>query len=268
MDYINAIIFGIIQGVTEFLPISSSGHLVILHKFITLPIRSELAFDVMLHLATLVAVVWFFKKEVWQLLKSWLRSFKGEKDQFSKLSWLIILGTIPAALLGFLFEEVIESSLRSPIVVMSTLIIIGILFIISEKYSSKRDDLDSLSWFKVIFVVGLLQALALIPGTSRSGITIIAGLAVGLKREVAVKFSFLLSIPIIAGAVVKKVPLIFGANFTNNELIVTLLAFIISLAAALLTIKYFLRLAKHHSLRIFAVYRFILAALIFILFLF
>ncbi|MEA3464248.1 MAG: undecaprenyl-diphosphatase UppP [Patescibacteria group bacterium] len=261
MDYINAIIFGIIQGITEFLPISSSGHLVILHKFINLPIQNEFAFDVALHLATLSAVMWFFKKDILMLSAAWLKSFIGKPNEFSRISWLIILATIPAVLAGLLFEDIIESTLRSPMVVAIMLIAVGALFIILEKISRKTGELKNLNWKKVL-IIGLAQAIALIPGTSRSGITIIAGLGAGLKRQAAIRFSFILSIPIIFGASIKKVPQIFGTGLAGNELVILIVAFVASFISGIFVIKYFLQFARKHSLNVFAIYRFILAGLI------
>ncbi len=267
MDYINAIIFGIVQGVTEFLPISSSGHLVILHQFIDLPIQNELAFDVALHLATFLAVFWFFREDISRLLKSWLKSFAGCRDEFSKLSWLIILATIPAALAGWLFGDIVESVFRSPIVVAVMLIVVGALFIVFEKVGRKTDELKNLNWSKSL-IIGLAQAIALIPGTSRSGITIIAGLAANLKREAAVRFSMLLSIPIIFVASATKIPQIFEADFGDKELALLAIAFFASFISGIIAIKYFLKFAKEHSLNVFAFYRFALAVLIIILLLF
>jgi len=267
MDYINAIIFGIVQGVTEFVPISSSGHLVILHRFINLPIQNELAFDVVLHFATFLAVFWFFRRDVWHLLNSWLRSFAGAADEFSKISWLIILATLPAAFAGWLFGEMIESVFRSLAIVVVMLIAVGVLFIVLEKVSRQIYDLDKLNWRKAL-IIGFAQAIALIPGTSRSGITIIAGLATGLKREAAVRFSFLLSIPIIFGATVKKAPQVVGANLVYDEWIVLLIAFVFSLMSGILAIKYFLKFIRKHGLNIFAIYRFILAVILVIFFAF
>ncbi len=261
MDYIYAIIFGIIQGVTEFLPISSSGHLVILHKFIDLPVKNELAFDVVLHLATLLAVVWFFREDISRLLKSWLKSFTGCRDEFSKLSWLLILATVPAGLAGWLFGDVVEFVLRSPMVVAVMLIVIAALFIVFEKISRKTDELKNLNWKKSL-IIGFAQAIALIPGTSRSGITIIAGLAANLKREAAVRFSFLLSIPIIFGASAAKIPQIFRADFIKDELTILVAAFFASFISGLVAIKYFLKFAKRHSLNVFAAYRIALAIII------
>ncbi len=279
MDYFNAIIFGIIQGITEFLPVSSSGHLVVLHKFISLPVKSELAFDVTLHFATLLAVVWFFRADIIKLFAGLVYSVKkifkkdynypSETDSFyGKLSWLLILATIPAALAGVLLENLIENALRSPAVVALMLIAVGVLFIIFEKISKKTDKLNNLTW-KNALIIGLAQVFALIPGTSRSGITIIAGLGAGLKREAAVRFSFLLSIPIIFGASIIKIPQIFntrgGESFiAGNEMAILAIAFIASFITGLLAIKYFLRFARSHSLNVFAYYRFALAVLIII----
>ncbi len=279
MDYLNAIIFGVIQGITEFLPVSSSGHLVVLHKLILLPVKNELAFDVVLHSATLLAVVWFFRADIVKLGIGFIRSFKifskkdsghsaGADSLYGKLSWFLILATVPAALAGIFLEDLIESVLRSPAVVAVMLIAVGALFIVFEKISRKTDKLADLNWKKAL-IIGLAQAVALIPGTSRSGITIIAGLGAGLKREAAIRFSFLLSIPIIFGASIMKIPLMFNAgggdvSAAGSEMPILAVAFIASFITGLLAIKYFLRFARSHSLNVFAYYRFALAALIII----
>ena len=193
MDYLYAAIFGIIQGITEFLPISSSGHLVVLHELIALPIENELAFDVVLHLATLLAVVGFLRRDIFRLLASWVKSLRGRHDNLSRISWLIILATIPAGLAGWLFEDLIDSTLRSPLTVSVMLILVGIFFIVIERISKMSREWKDLNWRQAL-LIGLAQAAALIPGTSRSGITSVAGMGLGLKRPEAVKFSFLLSV--------------------------------------------------------------------------
>ena len=264
MDYLNAIIFGIIQGITEFLPVSSSGHLVVLHEFINIPIGDELIFDVILHLATLFAVIYFFRKDIVKLIKSWVKSFSGKVDNNGRLSWFIILATIPAALAGFFAEDVIENVFRDAGVVVAMLIIVGLLFVVIEKISKKLEDLDSLNWKKSL-VIGLAQAVSLIPGTSRSGITIIAGLGYGLKREAAIKFSFLLSIPIIAGASIKKIPDILGITLSSNELSILIIAFCAAFVTGILAIRFFLQFAQKFSLNSFAYYRFLLAILVYFL---
>lgn len=261
MDYFKAIIFGAIQGITEFLPVSSSGHLVILHKYINLPMVNEMAFDVMLHFGTLLAILIFFRKDVWSLIIGWLKTFRGEKNDYGRLAWLIALGTIPAGLIGLFFEDMVESVLRSPLVVAFMLVLVGVVFIIIEKYSKQTGELMNLSWKKSL-LIGFGQALALIPGTSRSGITIIAGMSTDLKREEAVRFSFFLSIPIILGAVIKKAPEILEANMSQGETMILVTAFASTLFFGILTIKYFLLFVKKYSLKFFAYYRFALAAVL------
>jgi undecaprenyl-diphosphatase len=265
MNYFYAMIFGAIQGATEFLPISSSGHLLILHRFIKLPINNDLSFDVALHLATLLAVMIFFRKEIFLIIRSVIKSIFGKPDEYSRIGWLIVIATIPAALAGVLFENWIENQFRSPFLVAVMLALVGALFILFENKSAKKQEIKALTWKKSL-IIGLSQAIALIPGTSRSGVTIIAGLWSDLKREEAVKFSFLLAIPIIAGASLKKLPELFKAD--SSDLLLISIAFIFAFASGWLAIKYFLNFSRNHSLKIFAYYRFVLAAFIFVYFLF
>jgi len=242
-----------------------------------MPLQNEMAFDVVLHLATLLAVIFFFYADIKRLLTSWIKNLplttsllrrgnnidvsKIKDYEYYKLSWLIILATIPAGLAGWLFEDILESKLRSPLVVAVMLVAVGLFFIVFEKISRKTDDLKNLNWKKSL-IIGISQAIALIPGTSRSGITIIAGLGAGLKRQAAIRFSFILSIPVIFGANVKKIPQIIEANLAVNEFMILAIAFIASFVSGILAIKYFLRFAEKHSLNVFAFYRFALAVLI------
>lgn len=264
LNYLVAIIFGLVQAVTEFLPISSSGHLIILHHFINLPIKQQLAFDVALHLATFLATLYFFRRQIIKLAQAWLKSLIGQKDELSKFSWLIILATLPAATAGYFFENLIENFLRSVLITVLMLILGGLLLIIIEKIAVQRDHLEQINWRKALFI-GSAQALALLPGLSRSGITIIAGLASGLKRQAAVEFSFLISLPIILAATIKKAPTLVGTKLVFNELMIIFLAFVSALVASYFTIKYFLIFVKNRSLIAFAIYRFLLAGGILIL---
>lgn len=264
MQYINVAIFGIIQGITEFLPISSSGHLAILHKIIDSPYQeNELAFDVILHLASLLAVILFFKKDILLLVKSFFNICKGKFDQYAKLVFFMILATIPAAFAGYFFEDLINSRFRSMNTIITMLIIGGILLLIIERFSKKCYDIDKLNWSKS-FLIGFAQAIALIPGTSRSGITITAGLFFGLKREVAVRFSFLLSIPIILGASLVKIPELAMGGLSIREFCLLLTGFIFSFLSAFLTIKYLMRFIKKHSFLPFVFYRFALSLILII----
>lgn len=261
MEYVSAIIFGFVQGVTEFLPVSSSGHLLVLHRLLPLPINDEVAFDVTLHLATFVAVLWFFRKDVASLAWRWLRSFKYLPGSLTDLSWLIIFATIPAGLAGLLWEDTIETTLRSPFLVAFMLVLVGILFIVVERVGKQTQELSQLTLRQAV-VIGLAQAIALIPGTSRSGITTISGMGLNLKRTAAIRFSFLLSLPIIAGAAMKKVPYLFQADLQANDWTIVALAFVSAVLFGWLAIAGLLRFTQNHSLRAFAYYRFALAFVI------
>ena len=258
INYLKAIIFGVVQGATEFLPVSSSGHLIVLHKYLSLPIQDEVMFDILLHLATLLAVIFFFRNDIKLMLSSWFKSFLGKNDEYSKLSWYILFATIPAALIGVLFGDYIETNLRNIPVVSFMLIFVGLLFIVIEKISIKVKNLNQSS-LSNIFFVGLAQTLALIPGTSRSGITIIAGLLTKLKREEAIRLSFLMSIPVIAGATILNLGDLFNSGINKNEIIILSISFFSALFSAFLAIKYFLKIASKFGLSIFAYYRFVLA---------
>ena len=264
MQYINAAIFGIVQGITEFLPISSSGHLAILHKIIDLPYRkNELGFDVALHLASLLAVILFFRKDILLLVKSLFNICKGKFDQYAKLAFFIILTTIPAAFAGYFLEDLIDARFRSINTIIAMLIIGGILLLAVERFAVKHHDINKLNWNKSL-LIGFAQAISLIPGTSRSGITITAGLFCGLKREVAVHFSFLLSIPIILGASLVKIPELARSELLTQEFYILSVGFVFSFLFAFLTIKYFMKFIKKHSFVPFVFYRFALSLILII----
>lgn len=258
MDYLVAIIYGFVQGIGEFLPISSSGHLVLLHEFLPVPFDNELAFDVSLHLGTLVAVLWFFRKDIINLIQSWFASFKKFPDGWNDLSWLVLLATIPAAVVGKLIGDQIERSFGTPMYVAFMLTSVGLLFIVAEKYAKQTIDLAGVRPRNAL-MIGLAQVLALFPGTSRSGITIITGLALGLKREAAVRFSFLLSIPIIAGAAILKVPELFEAQLAASERLFFAIAFLSAVVSGFWAISFMLKFIKTQDLKPFAYYRFVLA---------
>lgn len=267
MEFISAIIFGLVQGVTEFLPVSSSGHLLVLHRLLSLPIQDEVAFDVALHLATFVALLWFFRKDVVSLALRWLRSFKYLPGSFTDLSWLIVFATIPAGIAGVLWEKQIETTLRSPSLVAFMMVLVGILFIVVERTGKQTQELSQLT-LRQSLVIGFSQALALIPGTSRSGITTISGMGLNLKRTAAVRFSFLLSLPVIAGAALKKLPYLFEAGLPANDWLVLGISFAAAVISGWFSIAYLLRFIQKHSLRAFAYYRFAFAFIIVALILF
>jgi undecaprenyl-diphosphatase len=264
-DIILSILAGAIQGLTEFLPISSSGHLVLFHEIFNFNFPDKIAFDVVLHLGTLLALLLFFYKDIITLLVAWLGSFKrwditNNTDQ--RLSWLLILGTIPAGLAGFFLEDIIENVFRNMVSVGAMLIFFGVLLYLADKFSAKKIEIKELKTLDVL-IVGVAQVLALIPGVSRSGITIIAGLSRNLKRDQAAKFSFLLSIPIIAAAGLKKMAdLILAGGVAFADYPVLIAGFISSVVVGYFCIKYFLKFVQKHSLAVFAVYRVVLGLLV------
>lgn len=250
MEIIYSIILGIVQGITEFVPVSSSGHLVILHGLLNFEVASDLAFDVALHTGTLAALIIFFFKDIVSYFKT--------KD---KILWQIAIAMIPAGLAGFLFEDFINEVLRSDWVVAVMAILVGVLFILGEKYFKANADLNILNWKKSL-LIGLAQILALIPGTSRSGITILAGMGMGLKREPAARFSFLVGLPIFAGAALKKSVDLIQDPLPSQEWMLFGVGFSVSAIVGYFCVKYLLKFLAKHSLRGFAYYRFGLAILL------
>lgn len=201
MDLLHAVILAVVQGFTEFLPISSSGHLVLLPGFLDWEDQG-LAFDVAVHLGTLAAVVWYFRHELVAMTRAWLTSVRGgDGGQDARLAWAIIWGTVPVVLAGAFLAGPAIDSLRAPLLVAATTGGFGLLLWLADRRGAKTRDEYSLQWSDVM-LIGLVQALALIPGTSRSGITMTAGLLLGLSREAAARFSFLLAVPVILAAAV------------------------------------------------------------------
>lgn len=196
MELIQIVILALVQGLTEFLPISSSAHLIL---FPTLSGWQDqgLAFDVAVHVGTLSAVVWYFRSELVVMLRDWFASLlQRRRVGDSNLAWAVGFGTIPVGLAGLLFKDVVETSLRSPLVIAGATIAFGLLLWWADARAKRVRDEHSIGWRDVL-IIGVAQAIALIPGTSRSGITMTAGLMVGLNRAAAARFSFLLSIPVI-----------------------------------------------------------------------
>ncbi|WP_394248816.1 undecaprenyl-diphosphate phosphatase [Vibrio profundi] len=256
MSYFEAFILALIQGLTEFLPISSSAHLILPSAVLGWEDQG-LAFDVAVHVGTLAAVVIYFRKEVISLLNAFFGSiFKGDRSKEAKLAWMIILATIPACVFGLLMKDFIELYLRSAWVIATTTIVFGLLLWWVDKNSSLASDEYQAGWKQALFI-GVAQALAMIPGTSRSGATITAALYLGFTREAAARFSFLMSIPIITLAggylglklVTSGEPIHFGFLLTG---IVT------SFISAYICIHFFLKLISRMGMTPFVIYRLIL----------
>ena len=261
MEYLLSILAGVIQGLTEFLPISSSGHLIIFHDIFNFNLPDDLLFDTILHLGTLVALVLFFYQDVEKIIRGFFSSLFNWnwKNNFNqRLSWLVIISTIPAAVVGYFLEDIIDNYLRSTFLVVIMLILVAILFWLAEKYAQKIKNIQQIGILDSI-IIGCAQAIALIPGTSRSGITIIAGLGRGFKREEAARFSFILSIPIVFGAGLKKILDI--TSMADLNLLVLGLGFISSVVTGYLVIRFLIKYLTNHSLSIFAWYRLIIGVL-------
>jgi len=263
MDYFISLILGIIQGITEFLPISSSGHLIVFRDILNFQFSDSLRFDIALHFGTLVAIIVFFLKDVARLIKAFFTSFANLKKMNAdqKVSWLIILGTIPAAVIGALFSEWIDDYIRNTLVVIITLIAGGILFLIIEKFYKAKLKIKDLNW-KSALTIGIAQAVALIPGVSRSGITIITGMGFKLQRTEAARFSFLLGIPAILGAAVWGAIKLDYSLMNNSDWLVFAIGIISSAVVGFFAIKFLLAILKKYSMRPFAYYRFVLAIIL------
>lgn len=267
LELIEAIFLGIVQGLTEFLPVSSSGHLLLGQYFLGLDQeRFGLSFDVAMHLGTLLAVVSFFWRDLVRMALAFLRSLRhrdlSQPDQ--RLAYLVLASTVPAALLGYFLEDFFETVVRSPWVVVFNLVLVGILFIVGEVIGRRTRQASKLSFGEAIGI-GVAQAAALVPGVSRSGATMTLGLFLGLKREEAARFSFLMSVPIIAGAGLLQLGEVISEGMSASDILLFGVGFVTSAVVGYWAIRFFLSYVVDHSLRAFAYYRFGLAALVTIL---
>jgi undecaprenyl-diphosphatase len=269
---LEAILLGVVQGLTEFLPVSSSGHLLLGQYFLGMDEeRFGLPFDVALHLGTLVAVIGYFWRDLLRMVGAFARSLtprgRNLADPNQRLAYLILASTVPAALIGYFLEDIFETAVRSPWVVVFNLVLVGLLFIVAEAVGSRSRRADKLGFSEAISI-GFAQAAALVPGVSRSGATITLGLFLGLRREEAARFSFLMSAPIIAGAGSLQLAEVVSMGIDAREALMFGAGFVSSAAVGYVTIKFFLRFITHHSLRVFAYYRFALAAIVALVLLF
>ena len=263
MDSLQIVILALVQGLTEFLPISSSAHLVLLPQILQWP-RHGLVFDVAVHIGSLVAVLYYFRAEVRRMLKAWLRSLVGGgADQDSLLAWWVNIGTIPAVLVGFLLQGPIEENLRSPWIVALASIGFGLVLWMAD-VGSRRTRTEFELDLKDVLIIGCFQVLSLIPGTSRSGITITLGLMLGLTRQAAARFSFLLAMPVIfASGVLQSVRMVTEVHPIGW--LDLLLGAVISALSAALCIHFFLRLIDRVGMLPFVIYRVLLGVAILVL---
>jgi undecaprenyl-diphosphatase len=265
--FVQAIVMGLVQGLTEFLPISSSGHLIILPALLGWddPFIDSLAFSVMLHLATLLALLLYFWADWVRLIPAWFASLRDRSigsDPDRKLAWLLALSTIPAGITGLLLNDLIEGAFRSLGLVAVTLLIGAAILWLAERVGSRTRHMSELGAAGAIGI-GAAQALALVPGISRSGISISAGLFAGLDRESAARFSFLMATPITAGAGVFELRKVISGEAGVDVTLMPLLAGLVAaLVAGLLAISLLLRFLRTNPTTIFVVYRILLAAVV------
>ena len=258
MDIVQALVYGIVQGLGEFLPISSTAHLTLVPWLFKWE-EHGLAFDVALHLGTLLAVGLYFWRDWIKIISAGVR---GTKTTDGKLFWFIVIATIPGALFGKLLEEDVESKFRNPALIGVMLIIMGIILYVVDRYSMKNVEIEKIGIRRTI-AIGLSQVLALIPGVSRSGITITTGLFTGLTRESAAKFSFFLSAPIILGGVILKIKEIIHPQVPYSLFIT---AIVTSAIVGMLSIKFLLNFLKNKGFGIFTVYRLVLGVIVIIVY--
>jgi undecaprenyl-diphosphatase len=267
VSLIEAIVLGIVQGLTEFLPISSTAHLRIVPAFFGWEDPGA-AFTAVTQLGTMVAVLAYFRADLWRIAQAWTSSVLRRQrpaDLDARLGWYIVIGTVPIVIFGVLFERQIETGARSLYLMGTTLIVLGFVLLLAERVGSRRRRLEDMSLREGI-IVGFAQAAALIPGVSRSGATISAGLFLGLDRQAAARFSFLLSVPaVVLSGVFQLVGIVRGDPGESGGLVglivATLLAFLVGYAS----IAFLLRYLASHSTVVFVVYRVALGTLVLVL---
>lgn len=260
MTLFEIIILAIIQGLTEFLPISSSAHLILPSAVLGWH-NQGLAYDVAVHVGSLLAVMIYFRQDISRLIVAWLKhGLSQQQTTDSKLAWWVVIATVPAVLFGFLLKDFIEVYARSALVIATTTIVFGLLLWYADKKATMHKTIEQITWKNALFI-GIAQAIAIIPGTSRSGITMTAGLMLGLDRESAARFSFLLSIPVILGAgLLATVDLLQSAE--PVQWMELLLGAVFSFVCAYACIYLFLAWISRIGMLPFVIYRLILGTLL------
>ncbi|GGH57417.1 undecaprenyl-diphosphate phosphatase [Rothia aerolata] len=268
MEWIQAIILGLVQGLTEFLPVSSSGHIRIVSQFLPNSEDPGAAFTAITQLGTETAVLVFFWRDIVRIIKNWFGSLTGrvdKKDPDARMGWFIILGSLPIGILGLLLENYIDSTFRSLWIVATMLIVFAIFIAIADKVGKEQRELKDLN-IKHGIIYGFAQAMALIPGVSRSGGTIMAGLLMGYTREAAARYSFLLAIPAVFASGLYKLADSLSEGFTGYYgLGSTVLATAVAFVSGYIIIGWFLKYVSNNSYSLFVWYRIALGLLVFVL---
>ena len=267
LEILKAILFGIVEGVTEWLPISSTGHMILLDEFIHLKVSDEFytLFEVVIQLGAILAVVLLFFKRIWPFTKD------KEKNKDTWNLWgKILVACLPAAIIGLLLDDWLDAHLYNSIVVSIMLILYGILFIVIETKGLGKENTKNLKGitYKQALLIGVFQLLALIPGTSRSGATIIGGLLLGLKRNIAAEFTFFLAIPVMAGASLLKLVkfILKGVAVSSLEITILIVGCLVAFIVSLFVIRFLLNYIRKHDFKVFGWYRIALGILVLLYF--
>ena len=271
LDILKSILFGIIEGITEWLPVSSTGHMIILESLLDVKDSYGQAFWdfflVAIQLGAIIAVIICFFNKLWPFGKS--KDVEVKKNTW--LIWLkVIIACLPAAIIGLLFDDWLNEHLYNSITVSITLIIYGVFFIVIEIFNKKRsfkiNDIKDMS-ISTALIIGFIQLLSLIPGTSRSGVTILGAMLIGCNRTVSAEFSFFLSIPVMLGAsLLKGVKFFMDNSITTDQIVFLLVGMVVAFVVSMLVIKFLMRYIKKHDFKVFGVYRIVLGIILIILF--
>lgn len=292
IEVLKTLLLGLIEGITEWLPISSTGHLILVDEFIQMKQSKDFmdVFNVVIQLGAIMAVVVLYWSKLWPFhqkkhapKKSWFvkEATEGSAKKFQDFCnhycymdkivlWMkIVVACIPAVIFGLLFDDWMEEHLMKPVIVAAMLILYGVIFIVVENYNKRRTpkitSLKSLD-FKTALIIGCFQLLSLVPGTSRSGSTIIGGILVGVSREVAAEFTFFLGIPVMFGASALKI-VKFGFAFSGQEILILLIGMISAFLVSILAIKFLMGYIKKHDFKVFGWYRIAIGILVLVYFL-
>ena len=278
LDILKSILFGIIEGITEWLPISSTGHLILFEEFVSFKNVSEGfwdMFEVVIQFGAILAVVLLFWKEIWPFCKKgngWKESgpLAYVSESIMTLWFKILVACVPAAIIGVLFDDILDAVFYKWYVVAAALIVFGIAFIVIENWNKGKDakiaELGQLT-YKVALIIGIFQVIAAVfPGTSRSGATIVGALLIGVSRKVAAEFTFFLAIPVMFGASLLKL-VKFGFDFTGLELAILATGMVVAFVVSVLVIKFLLEYIKKHDFKVFGWYRIVLGIVVFVYFL-
>ena len=264
MSLLQSIVLGVVQGLTEFLPISSSAHLRIVPAFLGWEDPGA-AFTAVCQLGTEAAVLIFFRHELWAIVSKWLRGPRRLEDPDVRLGWFLIVATIPIGILGFIFRDQIETGARNLWLIGTVLIVFALVLGYADAHGRHEREIDQLSRRDGI-LIGLAQSLSLVPGVSRSGATMSAGLLLGLERPAAARFSFLLAVPaVVASGLFELKDVISGDKHVNAPLGNTLVATAVAFVIGYMAIRWFLRYLANHSVRVFVIYRLVLGSSVLLL---